>query len=418
METLASVVIAFAICLDTLFVAEAFAVLGKKFSGLGILDLMKSLATSAPQGVNGLPEFMRRAMDGDCEKKLRELAQRFTVPLIMFNNGGTVSSMFLIALFSWMRLGRRVYSLDADLARVLLTTSPAAFTWNELDFPFDTFIIKLDTPLMQGEGDSPGGKASTIIVMRMSIDEQRMIGAKNPLGSVVSVLVLPDHVGTYVPITDAERREWLSRIRVMRQNDTKPVKSALEYLMGRSRLLAERGGDLVYMVNIGQDVACQGIEGMILNTMGGWEDRDHVIGPQQSADFLSQACALVANFLIFLKTAHHTRRAKGSESEWVRKPFTGKPAPGEIVTDAQIFKVLHSFKLTTELREAMDAVIRNPSDRDYMLRTGFRCAHWRRPPGKGHIPDAEKTVLVSMTILNPTNRAPGTLPGGAVAKLR
>jgi hypothetical protein len=103
-------------------------------------------------------------------------------------------------------------------------------------------------------------------------------------------------------------------------------------------------------------------------------------------------------------------------SQWESMGVTKTPAAGDIVTDCQLFNVMHSFELTDELREVMDTIIyRHKEGPRYELRTHFRGGYWRRPAGQGKDPLAEKTIQVSGTIVRPDNRAAGTLPGGANA---
>ncbi len=407
---------AFAMSLDQLFAEGLVAQLQKK----GPFILRESnIKPPVIQNANGLPEFLRRSMDGDRCQKLAELSHRFCKPLMMLNKGNTGPAEGLVSTFQWMCNGRRVYSLDADLERVLATTSPAAFAWSELHFPFPSFAIKLATPIRFSEEGDLRGAVSTIVVTRMSAEECRAIGVQGG-GENLFIWILPDDIKRYTVTSEAERLHWMRRVRNLRASDDKEVRAITNFIM---RLNAERREyrsslDSGAVVRLSEFVLDRPIKSGITDLVLPSILESSSTSAQQSISDLDRMCALVANFLIYLKTAHHARCAKEAKSEWVRKPFTGKPAPGEIVTDTQIFKVLHSFQLTVELREAMDAMIRNPGDRDYMLRTGFRCAHWRRPPGRGHIDEAEKTVHVSMTILNPANRAPGTLPGGATAKLR
>lgn len=82
-----------------------------------------------------------------------------------------------------------------------------------------------------------------------------------------------------------------------------------------------------------------------------------------------------------------------------------------MTNDADVCTVSSIYRLTPEERKLIGdhAVSRRGT---VELCAHFRRGHWRRPPGKGDDPTAEKTVWVRPTLVCRDRLAAGSMPGG------
>lgn len=303
--------------------------------------------------------------------------------------GGQCAECIPRQLLSWHKDSRRVYHLSEDLEVLLRLTSLKDVNWGDIRLPFPSFVITLNQPL-EGRYDC--------IILSTILDA--LTGT--PL---TFISLLPRTLGE---ACQTSRRNF--------------GYEAARDLAGRGRWkkLAEHIGpaklESVDVVTFAFNMAAIA-ETPVATPLSRYAPApvglpvEAALRADIGAQANDDAMRIIAGLCLYLKTLPPGSPLLGP---WVRvrPPSTGKrkPKPSTLITDAaQVCTVASTFVLTHEER----AIVREHGASGLSLSPHFREGHWRRPPGKGSDPTAEKTVWVRPTVVNRHKLAEGELPGGA-----
>ncbi len=298
------------------------------------------------------------------------------------------------ALAGWTIGSRRVYHLESDLQILLSLTSMKGISWADVPWPFNSFAITLDQPIITQKlqnGTQCTVEYDTIILYQ-------------------TVVPLPDNVlrreARIVLLDKAlERRRGLSRF----------DREEIDSLVARGKL--NRALDLLESKTKGTPVAAEwfGVdlaaagESLVGRTSEFIRDKGTILG-EDSPSFESwdAAARIVGGLCLYLTTLP----PKSSHvSQWQPvEPGIKNPDPRAISTGAEVCLVSAQHKLTPEEIR----VIREIGSRGfYELCAHWRTGHWRRKPGFGNDPTARKTVQVLPTLVRQDRLAEGEQPGGS-----
>jgi len=255
-------------------------------------------------------------------------------------------------LASWTLCSRRTFKLTADLQVVLAATSLKGVDWAKFCWPFNSFLIELEVPLIMN-----GIQFDSIMV---SNEDQFLGNNRMTVKLIPSSLLSRDEIGT-------EKR------------------SALEKL-SRHNARRFRAGYMEFFVSC--------MEEAYMIDLNIWEKVDEDAfrsGDISSFEELPHERKVVFRILFGLVLFLQTR--EGRQSSF--KPNVANdslPGNERLITDGEeVCHIGNTITLTDEVfhrfADVMDG-IGTEHGPTYVM------GHWRRPPGFGSIPTAEKSVLV------------------------
>jgi hypothetical protein len=283
-----------------------------------------------------------------------------------------------LMLLAWNHFSRRVYSIDESLQVLLSTTSVDGIRWEDVYFPFESFLITLPIPIPNRDG---------------ILHDSLLFLRNQPEWGDKSILILP------LPMT-------LNGCGLSRFDK-------------RRLLMAAHQGEFLRLADLTKEAlsekrfprlpfVCERIDGGImvsdtmLNPFGG-ATNDPILNGNNWPEW-QLAIRIVVGFCMYLE---HRPGAEGSD--WIPVPKIRRhPDRRAISNAAQICSVASIYPVAeTELRRFRE------SKSLYEVSAHWRAAHKRRPPGMGSDPAAEKTVKIPTVLVRRDRLEPGELPGGS-----
>lgn len=309
------------------------------------------------------------------------------------NENGLGGCFYLMPaeIHKWTISSRRFYTMTADLQALLALTNLEGVSWRDVQWPFDAFAVQLEIPI-QGDNDA---LYDFLVFAKLKTpwdDKDKLVFHLYSTGMK----------GDVAPFPNAE-------------------KSQVESLLQAGRF--QEAANKLYRINLGWHKE-RWLSTVLLVDEKDW-DRDivrHIRGyitdqaqPEYRHSDWDEAVRLIAGIAMYLRSLPLESPHRG---QWVALR-TGLKDPRALANAAEVCTVTTTFTLSAELRRAADLVKEKGLGRALReLGAHFRTGHWRRPPGRGQIPDAEKTVHVMPTIVRADRIAPGQLPPGAKAVLK
>ena len=364
-----------------------------------------------PQNALGLAEFIRTAQP---ETPWSELAtaldKRFSTDYV---TDSKLHQALLDSVLAWSRYGKRVYHIPEDLQRVLEVTSASSHSWRDISFPLQSFAIELTKPIVEVVNGLLH-QVSTIIVTAYAVDSADTASSSREPSIVICVL--GDDFCKYRARHHHEKRELLEKARRANRRHASRLDEEFrtfeEY--NASQLLFD--GWAIFDTMLDKPIRTPTDDALraIPNLEDYCDDPSIILGNTERLHFWERVSKLVANFLIFLESAHHATYSSSGAQATKRTPTKAH----DPVSGAERVELKHTFTLTDEEQTVLDRVI-GATDRTAVLELGahFRAAHWRRPPGKGHDLEAAKTVHVKWTIVNLEKLLAGEIPAPRVARV-
>jgi hypothetical protein len=278
-----------------------------------------------------------------------------------------------LLLASWTGASRRVYRPDRDLQVLLQATSLEGVTFDDVPWPFQSFAMALERPLIDHNGQS-----HSLLIVNIMFDYRDQ---EKP--AAIAVAALSDSLLQYRPNPGRLVERALKRLRQKDWRRCEDVKEGLtEDFIGRLRPL----GSLGHLYCIAwEKVAEMDVSGPMTGLTP---------NPESEGSMIREATRLAAGLCLYLAA----RAPHGHDPEsapW--EPLPKAPGAGRAVTDgAEVCDVASVHRLSS----AEIAAIDDPSFRTAgAISAHFRSGHWRRPPGKGDDPTAPKTVWVRPTLV-------------------
>lgn len=295
-----------------------------------------------------------------------------------FSEAESTLQVFPYCLASWVKSSRRVFKVESDLQMLLDVTSLEGVTYDDIRFPFQSFMVELERPLV----DDQLRKYSSIFV---TSDQ----GDGGEIKCLWFYLISDDTVHQKTLV--AEDRKALQKA-LQKDNGSKIKKIALKldgfqknapWLMFQSRSLS--GNEM--------------IEGSL------------VIDTEQQNIF-EAAIRVTLGLCLYLKSlpAGSDRVSNWSLIERVQS-LKGKA----VSNNSRACSVASTFKLSVEERLAF-----SDQDEEPTRSFGEKCCHfrrgtWCRPSNSG--PEARRTKWRRPTIVRIDRLEPGQLPKGSEAIL-
>jgi hypothetical protein len=340
------------------------------------------------------PEFRKYLLDrtvADFDKA------RFIGPPEVYNvirmNSGSAMLHHPMFLKAWSQNSRRVYHLTADLQVLLGHTSLNGVHWPDVHWPFDSFVVSLETPII----DKNGHRFDCIIFAKV----KDFITNEEAWG----FLLLSDKFEGLKIFDQFTRSQTNEYIRKGKWDQL--IHTMQRAVRGSRKRFGEVCGSIFFIDP--KNTALTIDETNEKTTFGAKLQEDQLIhgpGDYPHPEWTVTA-RLVVGLVLYLSTLP---TGSPHRSEWKRaKP--GKPDPHVITSEAEVCSVTTSFTLTADEHELVRGFKKSGN---YELCAHFRTGYWRRPPGKGSDPEAKKTIWVRPTLVRADRLKPGEQPAGAM----
>ncbi len=282
---------------------------------------------------------------------------------------------------SWTKSSRRIYHVPEDLQLLLAATTLDDVNWDMVRWPFESFLITFDLPLLLD-----GEEIDSILVSDEFSD-------KRWEGRIKSILALPKKLKTQKEVFLGDQSD-----RIQKAIEKKDFEYAREKIHG---IIANRLDNLApEQLIIKSDAFSEGgFAGAFEKQV--WKD----VGMQK-------VLRLTFGLLLYLQSLPSSVTApRGWEPQ---KPGDHRNHSNKITLAAEVCNVASVYKLTEKERSVFRVGLRSVT---VEVSPHYREGHWRRPPGKGIDPNHPKTVWVRPTIVRMDKLEDGGLPGGSKENL-
>lgn len=273
-------------------------------------------------------------------------------------------------LHSWVRCGRRIYHMTAEMQAMLAATSLHGTTWEDLKWPIQSFAITLDRPII----DDHERTYDCILVTKYT---------ECPFGpdyESIVINILSTDLGKYEPIKKSDKSEIKKAAE--RNNMQSGVMKRFARWVFRN-MEVESGISLALRCDKGDESIMYFLEGENIGI------EKHHIG----AAIL--AIRLVFGTILLLQTKEADRYFY---SQGKKKSQKSKQERRLVTDEADLFLVSYEKFSTTKGRD----LVRRLGESLSLRRLAYhkRDGYWRRPRGKGDNPNYPKTVWVKPTEIN------------------
>lgn len=287
----------------------------------------------------------------------------------------------MAAIFgTWQLTSRRSYRLSREVGAILRHTSIGDVTWNDLEPPFPCFVIELDEPWVDPDSGPQKRAYQTLVATRFFTTTQ---AGPRPYWELRFV---DARLGNYQPVTRLQRERLDTMVRRQQWRDVKSECAA------RLRPL-----DNVAGVILGLDGA--DLDEPVVQTAARIAEIRRTSGRPElypgSERCLEQMVRIFVGLVLYLRSlpagSPHLRSARG--------PRISTPDRAVITDGSEIFTVQSVWDLSPDERVALGLQGTAAERAAFAMAWHFREAHWRRPPGHGRNPAAERSVHVRWTMV-------------------
>ncbi len=301
---------------------------------------------------------------------------------------GNFLSWIPCSLAAWTKSSRRIFHVSADLAYLLMATSLKDISWADVPWPFDSFAISLELPILNRRGD----KMDFVLISKETglVAAEEVISMRGLSPGYTTVESIGVH--TRLKIKEAIRKKkWSVPLKIIRNSFSQG--------MNRHSMVS-------YINNLG----------LITDQHPGVEIRDYdktVVEPMEEHEEFDTMLRLIIGLCFYLKTLP---AGSSHASDWVKgqNPTKDKAA---VIDGAEICTVTSVYRLSTEERVMLDSIVRSNKPTNIELRAHFRRGYWRRMPGYADIADAPRIVHVRPCIVRKDRLPPGAAPSGTITEI-
>ncbi|OGH64497.1 MAG: hypothetical protein A3J66_00920 [Candidatus Magasanikbacteria bacterium RIFCSPHIGHO2_02_FULL_47_14] len=322
-------------------------------------------------------------------------------------------STFPRALYRWLGCSKRIYTIPANLQVLLHATSLQDVALGDLRLQFPSFVLSLAIPIV----DELGKRFDTILISQDEIREDLF---------ALQIFVLGEHTEEYARRMKACAREVSTHVK--RRNELAAQTSINRWIGAQNRgeeyasPHIHRLAPIVSLhVTIPELVKVaatrrkpgEGLDGFSPDQLSEWGHRDNAADMHE---FRTVVYGIVFNVLLYLRTLGTTPPFEATRGGGrPREPRQGQPDLGAITDEALVCRVADDVELPLEIMQQFGKGYRAGRHHGTELSAHFRTGHWRRPPGFGEIPFAEKTVWVRPTLVRRDRLPEAALPEGRIA---
>lgn len=299
---------------------------------------------------------------------------------------------------SWTYHSRRVYTIPEDLQLLLASTSLENVDWTRVRMPFGSFLLNLAVPIE----DPDGGSYDSILVTSDFPRWQPKAEDENDPITWVTASVIPVHLKSATADLPILKRQKYAKM--AEKGDPALVAQELEasmmknWVYPRPKLIFpldfHHVPESIYLIETAKGPGHNSVTGAYMS--GTARRFNRTVG------------RILFGFLLYLQTT-----PKDLTHADVLVNHGTEKIPGQARVVAEATKVCHIqsiFTLNPDERKVFREVMLGKCGHE--VSTHYREGHWRRPPGKGEDPTAQKTVWVRPTIVRRDKLEVGTLPAG------
>ena len=289
--------------------------------------------------------------------------------------------MFPSQIAAWTCNSRRAYHLDADLQAILSAMKLDDLTLADIHFPFESFGISLDEPIVSEKG------VRYNFILFAPIREEVTVGGQVRKTSSISLFG-----------SDIDEHRFIPR----EQIDKK---------VARGRFI--EAGELMAKKSAGSND--------VFNTFAFYNEKyaGQLTDLLQGDIAITQAYRILFGLMLYLRMMADARTAVLSPwcSAFAGHKKVTSPDKRAITDESQICSVRSVRSLSSEERSALYHFARGGvSGREMPYH--FREGHYRRPPGTGHNPLQAKTVMVQPTVVRQDRKPLYGVAGGGIVRVK
>lgn len=299
-------------------------------------------------------------------------------------------SMYPINVAAWTIGSRRVFGLTKELQEKFLAAEYKKVRWSDLLWPFKSFAIALEEPLVEQSVHSRKGSVESRFLLVTSCYEITGDDVGLDEGFECRMFWNDPGEGENLNVILSERERAELREDVRRKNWARIGRKVVQY---RRRLGQMR---------------------MLPGSVLGWRAQLNEPLFNRAPDNLATATMkLVAGLCLYMESLPSSAR---SDNDWrTYVPSSSRGVRGVITDERQVCEVV-DFHVRSP--DTLAVFPRVPKPAGYTVKPHWRVAYKRRRRGEGHIPDAPRVVEVPSTFVHKDQMPPDAIVGGAVTKVR
>lgn len=314
-------------------------------------------------------------------------------------------------LFSWCRNSRRIFQIPTNLQTILSATSLEGIFWEDVVWPFRSFGLALEEPLI----DEHKNKFDFILVSNIGGCTPELEGIES-----VSFTIFSEKLDEYQPLTEERRAEIIKLIK----------KRGMEYMNKLQKKILFMGqGYMDSFFTTFKGKNGKNLEPVTRPLEEGFKDfhqRMKTLGQQIGVDLaiedeatddpfrqysiLEKARHLSISFCLYLATIPSFYHP-GSDKNW-KTIDSGKINNVKPVTHHSQLCTINFKNNLTKDDHAVASLIRESRSGSTKC-PHFRRGHFRKRSGEGDNPHALKCIMVRPALIGRDRLQSGALPTGA-----
>jgi len=301
-----------------------------------------------------------------------------------------------MSILGWNHHSRRIFHLPSDMQTILDATSLGGIKWEEIKFPFDSFLVTLEDPLISDNGQEYD------CILLSSIDEF-IPGSKEKEGPIIEMRLLPKSLDDYEGISKSEKKRVESFV------SNGQLQEVLSFIMARPK---SKKFPLL-SVHLFPEMLNEKTVKDLIPKMGEYTGQIDMTKDQA----IDSALHIIVNLCLYLENFPSGSAVKEKrEQPQPRKKF--KSFDFNAITEkSEIFTIKCKFNMNqSEIDKLVKEIKEEKAGREKC--TYWRRAHWRRKPYCGHIPmKIAPKDWIPRKLINADRLPPNSLPKGSEATM-
>lgn len=305
------------------------------------------------------------------------------------------------SLFSWNHCSRKVLHLSANLQTLLSATSLEGMTWQDVHWPFDSFVITLEDSLI----DENGNEYDCILIGRAPF-------INNPKIKSFYINILSKNLGSYVSIN----QEKINKMAKKKRLDSDKIHKKLKHMRTdfvKCSHLTTQGFDGTNINPITKPFIESQKDFLNFFSKSGIPTSD--IDEYGSLSLYDKVNHLIANVCLFLETLPPKKLIGENESQKEKLVLdVGLLDPTAITKEENIFTVACEGTLSEESQILISEIKNSRIYREKAVH--WRRGHWRRI-GINNDDSYLKKIWIHPALINKHRLPESALPCGSKTNL-
>lgn len=305
-----------------------------------------------------------------------------------------VTAYIPLTVLSWHHSSRRIFHMPSETQNLLDATSLERILWKEVRFPFNSFVVTLEDPLVSDDGIC----FDTFVVSKIDT----FLPDHNRKGEDIWELrLLPQNLSQKIEINKSDRKKLMVLAKNRSTNE----------LIRMTNFIAEyhrQHGD------IKTPTICFFPDEIQNYTITESLPKFGEINgqPDMCKDAaIDSAIHIFVNLCIYLENygGHESRSPKNSKSK-NRRSKKSTYSDAFVSSESELFTVPCHFDMKkSTMKKIVDFI--KESKASHEKRAHWRRAHWRRKPGHGNVPfERAPKDWIPMKLINAHKLPENTLP--------